>query len=154
MSIQPVRAEITTPSEAEALIGRIGDAMVALVKVFEEESRLIKAGRLGEAATLTPEKTELASRYLREIEHFKANGPYIGEAVPALLDELRRAHAAFRDILSVNLRITATAQSVAESIVRGAAEEAGRRAGPQSYSADGRSATRPVSRPVMVSRSS
>jgi hypothetical protein len=154
MSAQPVRTQITTQHDAEALLIRIGDSMVALVKIFEEETSLVKAGRLKDASALTEEKAALASQYLREIEILKANAPYIGRVMPALIDELRKAHAAFRDILALNLRVVATAQSVAESVMRGAASEAARRAAPKGYSADGRVTTKVPSRPVVISRSS
>ncbi|MEX0591581.1 MAG: hypothetical protein WD207_10890 [Xanthobacteraceae bacterium] len=151
---KPVRHQITSQSEAEALLARIGDSMVALVKIFQEETRLVKAGRLSEATALTSEKAELASQYLREIEMLKANAPFIGKAMPTLVDELRKAHAAFRDILALNLRVVATAQSVAEGIMRGAANEAARGIAPKGYSADGRSSAKAPSRPVVLSRSS
>jgi hypothetical protein len=151
---QPLRQEIATPHEAEALIARIGDAMVALVKICEEETRLVKAGRLADASALTPEKTRLASEYLREVERFKTNGPFIGKAAPGHLEELRKAHAAFRDIVAVNLRVVATAQSVAEGVVRGAAEQAAARAAPKGYGADGTAAATRTSRPVVISRAS
>jgi hypothetical protein len=151
---KPVRAQITNQHDAEALLSRIGDSMVALVKIFEEETSLMKAGRLVEASALTEEKTALASQYLREIELLKANAPYIGRVAPSLVDELRKAHAAFRDILSLNLRVVATAQSVAESVMRGAANEAARRVAPKGYSADGRTTAKVPSRPVVLSRSS
>lgn len=134
---RPARHRIATPDEAEALLSQIGDSMVALVKIFQEETRLMKAGRPRDAAELTAEKTELASRYLCEIETLKANAPYIGEAMPALVDELRRAHGAFRDILLLNPRLAATAHSAAEGIMRGAAGEASRREAPNAYGADG-----------------
>jgi hypothetical protein len=146
--------QIATIAEAESLLARIGDAMVALVQVFEQETRLVKAGRLSEAATLTPEKTELATDYLREIEIMKANAAYLGHAVPSQIEELRRAHEAFRGILALNLKVVATAQSVAEGIVRGAAEEATLRTAPKRYSADGRMAQKAPARPVVLNRSS
>lgn len=151
---QPVRRQIATQEEAEALLSRIGDSMVALVKIFQEETTLVKAGRLNDAAALTEEKAALASQYLREIEIMKANAPFIGHQVPTLVDELRKAHAAFRDILSLNLRVVATAQSVAEGVMRGAADQALRHTAPKSYSADGRSSAKVPSRPVVLSRSS
>jgi hypothetical protein len=155
MSIaQPVRTQITNHHDAEALLSRIGDSMVALVKIFEEETSLVKAGRLTEASSLTEEKAALASQYLREIEILKANASFIGRAVPSLIDELRRAHAAFRDILSINLRVVATAQSVAESVMRGAASQAAARIAPKSYGAEGRMNAKIPSRPVMLNRSS
>jgi hypothetical protein len=148
------RQQITTPEAAEALLSQIGDSMVALVKIFEDETQLVKAGRLREAGELIGEKTELASRYLREIECLKANAPFVSQAMPEMVDELRRAHAAFRDILSMNLRVVATAQSVAEGIMRGAAGEATRREQPKAYGANGRMSNAPAVRPVVLSRSS
>jgi hypothetical protein len=150
----PARQPITTRDEAEALLMRISDGMVSLVKIFNEETQLVKAGRLREAGALVDEKSALASEYLREIEIMKANAPFIGGALPELVDELRRAHAAFRDILSLNLRVVATAQSVAESVMRGAAEQAVRRDAPGGYGASGRMTAAPLNRPVALSRSS
>jgi hypothetical protein len=151
---KPARQPIASRSEAEDLLGRIGDSMIALVKIFQEETQLVKAGRLSDAAALTEEKAALASQYLREIEILKANASFIGQSVPTLVDELRKAHAAFRDILTLNMRVVATAQSVAEGLMRGAAEEAARRGAPKGYSADGRVSAKVASRPVVVSRSS
>jgi hypothetical protein len=148
------RQPIASRNEAEELLTRIGDSMIALVKVFQDETQLVKAGRLSDAAALTEEKAALASQYLREIEILKANAPFIGQSVPTLVDELRKAHAAFRDILALNMRVVATAQSVAEGIMRGAAEEAARRSAPKGYSADGRANAKVPSRPVVLSRSS
>lgn len=151
---KPVRHQIATQEEAEALLSRIGDSMVALVKVFEDETNLVKAGRLSDAAALAEEKAALASQYLREIEIMKANASFIGHKVPTLVEELRKAHTAFRDILALNLRVVATAQSVAEGVMRGAASQAAARTAPKSYSADGRANAAPPTRPVMLSRSS
>src|SRR5690606_12038731 len=99
-------------------------------------------------------KTDLAAVYLREIELLKSHAGFIGQTVPVLVDELRRAHETFREILNHNLRVVATAQSVAEGILRGAADESNRRAGPQSYGANGKAAPAQTARPVVVSRAS
>lgn len=138
MSPHQARHTITTRGDAQALLTRISDSMVALVKIFDDETRLMKTGRLREAAALVDEKSALASEYLREIEIMKANAAFIGGALPELVDELRRAHAAFRDILALNLRVIATAQSVAEGVMRGAADQAVRRESPGGYGAGGR----------------
>jgi hypothetical protein len=114
----------------------------------------VKAGRLREAGALVGEKTALASEYLREIETMKANAAFIGGELPELVEELRRAHAAFRDILALNLRVVATAQSVAEGIMRGAADRAVRRDAPGGDGARGRMTSKPLPRPGVLSRSS
>ena len=154
MSPHQARYTITTRGDAQTLLTRISDSMVALVKIFDDETRLMKAGRLREAAALIDEKSALASEYLREIEIMKANAAFIGGALPELVDELRRAHAAFRDILALNLRVVATAQSVAEGVMRGAAGQAVRRESPGGYGASGRMTQMPLNRPVVISRSS
>jgi hypothetical protein len=150
----PERNPISTRDEAEVLLSRIGETMVALVQVFEDETRLVRAGKLSAAAGLVSEKTNLAARYLREFETVTTNARFLRDQVPELVEEMRRAHASFRDILSRNLRMVATAQSAAEGIVRGAAEEASRRASPHGYRADSRLApAKTTSRPVIISRS-
>jgi hypothetical protein len=151
----PKQNPISTRDQAETLLSRIGETMVALVQVFEDETRLVRAGKLSAAADLVSEKTNLAARYLREFESVKTNARFIRDQVPELVEEMRRAHASFRDILNRNLRTVATAQSVAEAIVRSAAEEARRRANPHGYRADGRTTpAKTASSPVIISRSS
>lgn len=153
--VKRISQAIKNRDEAEMLLRRIGDSMVRLVQIFEKETKLVEAGKIASAAALTQEKTDLAATYLREIELLKSNAGFIGQTVPVLVDELRRAHQTFREILSHNLRVVATAQSVAEGIMRGASEEAARKASPQGYGANGKVAT-PArgGRPVMVSRAS
>ena len=146
------RLAIHDRADAEALLMRISDSMVALVKIFDDETKLIRAGRLREATMLVEEKTALASDYLRLIETMKANAEFIGGELPVLVEDLRRAHGAFRDILQLNLRVVATAQSVAEGIMRGAAEQAIRRDAPGGYGAGGRMNAQKIDRPVMISK--
>lgn len=146
------RLAITTRGDAEALLTRLSDSMVALVRIFEDESKLVKAGRLREAGMLVDEKTALASEYLMLIETMKANAEFIGGELPQLVEDLRRAHAAFRDILAMNLRVVSTATSVAEGVMRGATERAIRRDTPGGYGANGRMNTQRIDRPVMVSK--
>jgi flagellar biosynthesis/type III secretory pathway chaperone len=153
--VKRIAQAIKSRDEAEMLLRRIGDSMVKLVQIFEQETKLIEGGQIASAAQLTTQKTDLAATYLREIELLKSNSGFIGQTVPVLVDELRRAHQTFREILNHNLRVVATAQSVAEGIMRGASEEAARKSTPQGYGANGKTAT-PVNggRPVMVSRAS
>lgn len=153
--VKRISQAIKNRDEAEMLLRRIGDSMVRLVQIFEKETKLVEAGKIASAAQLTQEKTDLAAIYLREIELLKCNSGFIGQTLPVLVDELRRAHQTFREILSHNLRVVATAQSVAEGIMRGASEEAARKTSPQGYGSNGKVAV-PAhgSRPVMVSRAS
>ncbi len=153
--VKRISQAIKNRDEAEMLLRRIGDSMVKLLQIFEQETKLVEAGQIASASQLTHEKADLAATYLREIELLKSNAGFIGQTVPVLVDELRRAHQTFREILTHNLRVVATAQSVAEGIMRGASEEAARKSTPQGYGANGKSAVGAQGgRPVMVSRAS
>jgi hypothetical protein len=68
---------IASKAAAEALLNHIGETMVALVQVFEDETRLVRAGKLAAAAELAPEKTNLASIYVRDIETMKSSANLI-----------------------------------------------------------------------------
>ena len=150
--VKRISQAIKSRDDAETLLRRIGDCMVQLVQIFEKETKLVEAGKLASAAELTQQKTDLAAAYLREIELLKGNAGFIGQTVPVLVDELRRAHQTFREILSHNLRVVATAQSVAEGIMRGASEEAARKSGPQSYGSNGKVAAPARGGPPVMGR--
>jgi hypothetical protein len=146
---------ITKAADAEALLNQIGETMVALVQVFEDETRLVRAGQLKGAADLAVEKTNLAARYLREIEYMKANARFICDTLPELIDEMRCAYESFREILSRKFRIVATAQPVEGGVVRSAVEKANRRSNPHGYhSVGGTAPTRTTTRPILVAHAS
>lgn len=95
MTAQPASkiALLDSKTDAEALLTQVGETMVALVQIFEDETRLIRAGKLTAAAELAGEKSHLAARYVRDIEYVKANTRFICETLPELVDEMRLAHA-------------------------------------------------------------
>ncbi|HEX2216576.1 MAG TPA: hypothetical protein VHG27_07805 [Xanthobacteraceae bacterium] len=116
----------------------LAELMNALLAVIEQETELVRAGRLAEAATLGTRKSELAGGYVAELVRMKANAASWLRETPDALETLRRRHDAFRSLLQINLTVLATAQAVAEGIIRGAADQVARKASPQAYGAGGR----------------
>ena len=150
------RRPVATAAEAQELVAQLNSVMDALLAIVQEETELVRAGRLGEVAHLTATKTDLAHLYLADVERVKANKGYLLKHSPKLLQDLRRRHDEFHCLLQVNLTVLATAHAVAEGIVRGVASELNAKAAPQVYGAGGRqSAPRPQQggRPLAVSRS-
>jgi hypothetical protein len=141
--------------EAEQLIGGLVDVMDALVATVEQETELVRAGDLAAALALEPGKTALAGRYLATTARLKANAGALSQSLPGTLDLLRERHDLFRALLQINLAVLATAHAVSEGIIRGAADEVARKAGPQTYEASGRTRSPPpaAAQPVAVSRS-
>jgi hypothetical protein len=130
-------APIGTRSEADFLIKHLMDVMDALLAAVEEETELVRVGRLDQARTLEQPKAELSRLYLADTQRVRANHRNIAELVPARLDDLRKRHDEFRALLQINLTVLATAHAVSESIMRGVSEELARKAQPQGYGASG-----------------
>ena len=146
---------ITTVGEAESVIANLGRIMDALLNAVEEETVLVRAGKLTEAGRLSAAKSELAGTYLATTERIKASRPFLSRSLPEQLAELRRRHEAFHAVLQINLTVLATAHAVSEGIVRGVSDEINRTQVPQTYGASGRATiARPKNRqPIAVSRS-
>ena len=141
-------------AEAENLVRHLLAAMDALVATVEQETGLVRAGKLRQAATLEPTKTELARLYAADTAQVKANLPTLSEHVPDLLAALRKQHDTFNALLQINLTVLATAHAVSEGLVRGAHAEVTRKNAPQTYGQSGRATApaRNVATPISVSR--
>jgi hypothetical protein len=147
--------EAATPVEARKLAESMMDVMSALLGIIERETELVRAGKIREAMTFEPKKTELTRRYVSVLTQLKASHGYLLQSAPELLTTLHRHHDVFRSMLQINLTVLATAHAVSESIVRGVNTEMQRRTIPNTYTAAGRRAT-PGPRniaPLTVSRS-
>jgi hypothetical protein len=154
-SAKPAPQPIQSAAEAENLVRHLIAAMDALVATVEQETALVRAGKLRDATALEPTKTELARAYVADTAQVKANLPVLSRQVPELLAKLRKQHDSFSALLQINLTVLATAHAVAEGLIRGAAAEVTRKNAPQTYGNSGRTAALPkgASTPVSVSRS-
>jgi hypothetical protein len=152
---KPAPQPIQTAAEAENLVRHLLAAMDALVATVEQETTLVRAGRLKEAVALEPTKSELARLYVADTAQVKANLPVLSSQVPKLLDSLRRQHDTFNALLQMNLTVLATAHAVSEGLIRGAHSEVAKKNAPQTYGNSGRPTAPPKSAatPVSVSRS-
>ena len=147
-------APVASAAEGETLIKHLLEVMEALLGAVEEETALIRAGKLAEAAKLEPAKAELSNMYIADTARIKASQVYLDRVRPAMAQELRQRHDLFRAVLQMNLTVLATAHAVSESIMRGVSAELSRKATPQAYGASG-SATVPTAgarQPLTLSR--
>jgi hypothetical protein len=141
--------------EAEILITHLLDVMDAMLGVVDDETKLVRAGKLSAAARLVPAKTELSQLYVSDTQRIKASQPFISRTAPNILAALRKRHDEFQAVLQMNLTVLATAHAVSEGIMRGVADELNRKSTPTVYGATGRHAA-PSARhaqPLTVSRS-
>ena len=146
---------IAGKAEAEYLVRHLLAAMDALVATVEQETALVRAGKLQDAAALDSRKAELAQLYAADSAQVKANLVVLKQQVPDLLAALRKQHDTFNALLQINLTVLATAHAVAEGLIRGAHSEVARKNAPQTYGSSGRASAPPRSAatPVSVYRS-
>ena len=152
---QPVATPAITQADVRRLAAELVDVMDALLKVVEQETELVRAGKIADAMALDVRKTELSRHYVGIVSTLKANRDYLKSTSPDLLATLHRHHDVFRAMLQMNLTVLATAHAVSEGIVRGVNAEMQRRNIPQTYTANGQRAA-PSPRhftPLAVSRS-
>lgn len=142
-----------TPREASERITRIADVVSRLTAVIVEETRLVRIGAYDAAGALAPAKGELSGRYMLEIDGLSQNAEAVSAQPRGEVAEVERLHVEFRTALDENMLVLGTARSVAESLLRGVAEEMGAKRQPQTYdSRGGGYGERPAAVPISISR--
>lgn len=151
---QPALAPISNPAEAEQLVGHLTEVMDALLGTVEEETKLVRSGKLKQAMRLESAKADLTKLYVADITRIKASEGFITNLIPNAIQALRQRHDVFRALLQINLTVLATAHAVAEGIVRGVSGELAKKAAPSTYGATGRTnaPARTAYQPIAVSR--
>jgi hypothetical protein len=151
----PSGRPIASADEAQQVIAHLGEVMDALLTTLEQETQLVRAGRLRDAARLQEPKGDLARLYVADVLRLRASRQFLAQSAPEALAGLQRRHDAFRARLQLNLTVLATAHAISEGIIRGVCSELQRKAAPQTYGASGRASVpaRNTVLPLAVSRS-
>ena len=137
----PARSQAA--AEGEALIKHLMEVMEALLGTVEEETALVRAGKLAEAAKLEATKTELSGMYVADTARIRASQSLSRPRHAGARRGAAQRHDLFRAVLQMNLTVLATAHAVSESIMRGVSAELARKATPQAYGASGRATAPP-----------
>lgn len=147
--------ETVRHDEAGAMVDRIVETVTRLDEIMQEETRLIRAAKLRDAAALVEDKTTLAGVYQRELEAVRAAAGVISRLVPDRAEVLRQRLAGLQETLSVNLAVVGTARAVAEDMMRTVADEVSERERPRTYG-EGGAVTSGAARatPISLSRRS
>ncbi len=145
---------ITMAAEAEQAIDDLEALMEKLAGLLQQETLLVHAGRIRNAAAIEPTKAELAGRLFAAGERLKASAKFLRQSVPARCAALLRLQDTFRGILQKNMIVLATAHAVSEGIMRRLSGDLARKASPRIYGATGQAAAPSPKhgRPLAVSR--
>ena len=85
---------IATVADAEQLAGHLNGVMDALVRLVEEETELVRAGKLRDATRLEADKNDLARLYVTDTRLIQASQSYLASAAPDLMRRLDFVRAA------------------------------------------------------------
>ena len=145
---------MTTAAEAESALDELATLVEKLTALLAQETALVRAGEIRNAAAMAPAKQDLTGRLFAAGERVKANTKFLQSAAPARCAALKKVQGAFRAVVQKNMIVLATAHGVSEGIVRRLSGDLARKASPQVYGASGR-ATAPNpkhARPLAISK--
>jgi hypothetical protein len=129
---------ITTAAEAERAIDDLSALIQKLSGLMEEETTLVRAGKVSRTVDLGRTKAELAHQLYTAGERMKANAKFLMQAMPARCAALQRVQEAFRAVLQKNMIVLATTHAVSEGIMRRLSGDLAKKAAPQVYGSTGR----------------
>jgi hypothetical protein len=134
---------------------RAGTTLDALVSIMNEETTMLRAGRIREAGTLTAEKTRLAQDYVGLARSIQRQSARLQREAPDAVQRLRNGHERLATQMAENLRVIATARDVTDDILSDVARTVGQASRAETYSASGElpAAASPSARGIAVNRS-
>jgi hypothetical protein len=133
---------IRTEAEARGFLDEFAAVMATLVAIVEEETALVRAGKLFDATDVATRKSAELGRYLQIRTRLKREFPTVSRLVPDVLARMRDDHLTAIEKIRTNLGVLAIAREVAEGIVRNVSASVGRASAPSTY---GRNAAPPPS---------
>jgi hypothetical protein len=130
---RPAQARVLNAGDAERLVGAILATMAALEKLLDQETSLMRDGRIADALASERTKNELAGTYLRQLETLKANAIALARFAPGVLESLKASHKRFAGVIETNQAVLATARAVSEGLIRSLSEEVDAKSRPTTY---------------------
>jgi len=113
------------PDSPEQVCADAELSLRALVDIMNNETNLLRSGKLLQASELAAEKTTLAQKYVGLARAIQSNAKEIRTKAPHLLEKLQQGQAALATQMAENLRVVATAKSLSEEIVSSVASQLG-----------------------------
>lgn len=129
--------DIACAADATELCETIARAMDSLIDTIEDETALVRAGKVLEAGALQPKKAGLSDVYVKAILYARRQGEALKRYAPEAADLLERRHTEFRSLLRINMAVLATARQVSEELVQNVSRNVGKADRPSTYAASG-----------------
>lgn len=122
---------------AVALCRHARDVLDTLVNVMNEETTLLRRGRVKDAGPVSSRKTVLAQEYVGLLRAVQRRGERLLGDVPEEIQALRAAHERLATQMAENLKVLATARTVTETLLTDVAQAVAAAGRTRTYGADG-----------------
>ena len=122
---------------ASDLIAFTQGTLSALVTAMSQETTLLRAGHMRDAAPFGAEKTRLAQEYVSYARAVQRQLDRLKREAPDQVQGLRQGHEQLATQMADNLRVIATARTVTEDLLTDVAKQVARAASPKTYGAAG-----------------
>lgn len=136
------RIAATDDLEAESLCAGAAEALATLIEVINEETTLLTAGRVRDAAGLSGRKVQLAQDYVGWARALERQAGRLEAEAPDALERLRQLNESFATQLADNLKVIATARQVTEDLLGDVAVAMGAGGRAKTYGQNGQVAPR------------
>ena len=137
MTAAAQRLAVIDEMPAVELCQRAIDTLNALVTLMNEETTLLRAGRAREASVLSAQKTSLAQDYTGLARSIQRQTARLLSEAPDEIRQLKAGHEKLATQMAENLKVLATARTVAEDILTEVANTVGERNRTKTYGATG-----------------
>ncbi len=120
VSSRPLRpaASHRLRTAAQELCHAVELQMDELIHLVEEETTLVRSGRLFAVKDLEARKTRAAREFINGLEAVKKIRPSLEQHAPDAIYRLRRRHAEFRSMLQLSLAALATAKDASDDMLQ------------------------------------
>lgn len=132
------KAKRPLPDTPENVCSEADLALRALVDIMNEETTLLRRGKISEASELAAQKADLAQKYVGLARAIQSNAAELKVKVPHLLQKLQQGQIALATQMAENMRVLATAKALSEDIVNSVAKQLGQQNQTSAYGASGR----------------
>ena len=103
---------------AQELCLAVEGHMDELIRLVEEETMLVRAGKLFALKDLEPKKARAARDFIKGLEAVKKIRPSLEHHAPDAIYHLRRKHSEFRAMLQLSLAALATAKDASDGMLQ------------------------------------
>ncbi|WP_068085695.1 hypothetical protein [Polycladidibacter stylochi] len=128
---------ITTKDQAEKFCERFEVAMADLLEVIEQETQLLKEGKLDCLNNMEPQKAHAIENYMSGIRLAGQNAIALGNLAPDMIGTMKENHGKLKPLLMTNLQVVSTAKSVTDAVIDTVAEAVGSQLKTAGYNSKG-----------------